>query len=103
VKHPAQFRLSYRLATVPGEAAERIAQEIVASLRQAEALHPGWPDDPMQGACIVAEESGEMCNAATEMVFRNATPHQLRLEALQTAAVCMRMVRWCDEQIKAAP
>jgi hypothetical protein len=36
-----------------------LIDEILAEVKRAETLHPHWPPDPIHGAAIVSEESGE--------------------------------------------
>jgi hypothetical protein len=41
-----------------------IILEVRAEVKRAETLHPHWPPDPIHGAAIVSEESGEAIRAA---------------------------------------
>jgi hypothetical protein len=98
MKHPTTFRDAWR-ETPPLTRAEieEIVDGICCELQDAEVKHPGWPDDPMQQACIIAEEAGEVARAATEMVYRDLTPDQYETELRQTAAVCIRALSWIRE------
>lgn len=71
---------------------EEILDLIVAELKSAEAKHPGWPTDPIHGAAIVAEESGELVQAAIDYVYTNGEEGRMVAEAVQTAAMGIRFL-----------
>ena len=74
---------------------EAALRAMFQELTKAEAKFPGWPDDPVHGACIVAEETGEMCQAALDYYYGRAKSlRKLRKEAAQTAAMGLRMLFW---------
>lgn len=98
MKHPITFRDAWRETPKVNMAEFQTACDgILLELRRAEKKHPGWPDDPMQQACIIAEEAGEVACSATEMVYRDLTPDQYETELRQTAAVCIRALAWIRE------
>lgn len=67
---------------------------IFGELRLAEEKFPGWPDDVVHGAAIMAEESGEAVQAALDHYYRpNSTSlDQLKVELSQTGAMALRML-----------
>lgn len=65
---------------------------VIAELRRAEAKHPGWPEDLMQGVAIVAEEALEVVQAAAETAYRGGGLEALRIETAQLAAMAIRFL-----------
>ena len=67
--------------------------DIFTELRKAEAEFPGWPDDVVHGSAIVAEEAGELVQAALDRFYgRCDTDNDIRTEAVQTAAMAIRFL-----------
>lgn len=66
--------------------------EILAELDRAVKVHPHWPDDIIHGAAIVGEESGELIRAAINKVYEGGDIEEVRKEAIQTAATCIRLL-----------
>lgn len=83
--------------SVGSETLKSIFSDFVVSLRRAEAKHPCWSNDPMQQACIIAEEAGEICKAACDMVHKEQTLVEFGEEVRHTAAVCIRALAWVYE------
>lgn len=79
---------------------EEIAMKrIIDELRKAEEKFPGWPIDILHGACIVAEESGEMIKAAIDYYYGRGDQEQLRIEIAQTGAMAIRfLLRMLDSK-----
>lgn len=73
---------------------EEAFDRIMVELHKAEAKFPGWPDDVVHGAAIMAEESGEAVQAALDHYYRphTGTIMQLQHELAQTGAMCIRML-----------
>jgi len=71
---------------------EEAIAEVFSALKRAEELHPGWPMDPIHAAGIVAEEAGELVQAAIDMVYSNRQPKDMALEAAQVAAMGIRFL-----------
>ena len=63
---------------------------IIAEHYRAECLHPDWPADIIHAVAIVAEESGEAVRAALQYVYEDGSLEDLRVELVQTAAMCIR-------------
>lgn len=77
-------------STMSEEAAfEVIRQE----LRKAQSKHPEWPASPTHAAAIVCEESGELIREALHLEHEGIGDEDRYLkEAIQTAAVCVRLL-----------
>jgi len=74
----------------------RIYALIDDELDRAIAQHPDWPNDLIHGAAIVAEEAGELVQAALQTVYDcidlEADYERMRKEAIQTAAMAVRFL-----------
>lgn len=64
----------------------------VLELNGAIEKHPNWPEDKVHAAAIVAEESGELIQAALQYQFEKGQYYQMHREATQTAAMCFRFL-----------
>jgi hypothetical protein len=78
---------------------ERAIQLIIAELEDARSKHPQWPQDVVHQAAIVSEESGELIRAALQFEYESTRVDEvdeaaanMDLEAIQTAAMCIRML-----------
>ena len=76
-----------------------ILSEIAAEVERATRKFPRWPTDPIHAAAVIAEECGELQKATLEAVYE---PHKgsrpnIRTEAVQTAAMCLRFIASMDE------
>lgn len=74
----------------------RLAFDLIAAeVKSASDKWPGWPDDAVHAATIIAEEAGELQKAVLERVYE---PHKytpdsdIQTEAIQTAAMCIRFL-----------
>lgn len=87
---------------------EFIITEILNELKRAKEKHPRWPVHIVSRAAIVAEEAGELIQAALKYkyekppgevpTFYGVTPRdrqilKLKNEAIQTAAMCIRFLQ----------
>ena len=72
---------------------KNIINEIVRTLESAEQQHPIFPDDLIHKVAIMTEESGEAMRAALNFVYVNGTKEELVTELLQTAAMCVRILK----------
>ena len=72
---------------------EQAILEIRRELKRAEAKHPYWPKDFVHAAAIVNEESGELIRAAIQLHYEGGQLEDLRKEAIQTAATCIRLLK----------
>ena len=69
-----------------------IIDAICHEIKQAKKQHPVWPTDKIHAAAIVAEESGELVRATLNHVYENAPERDIKKEAIQTAATCIRLL-----------
>lgn len=75
----------------------------VLELARAERLYPEWPADPVHMVSIMAEEAGEAVRAANNLKWghhKGTTEEaeaKLRTELIQTAAMCLRMLKHMPE------
>ena len=82
------------MTTGPGGGTGTRAVELIfAELRKAEAKFPGWPDDPIHGAGILCEESGEAMQAALDYYYgRTTDTDRLKKEVAQAGAMAIRLL-----------
>lgn len=77
---------------------EDAVHEIISECERAFQLYPLWPVDPIHAAAIVAEESGELVQAALDHTYsalnhkNGNTLYRCRQEAIQTAAMAVRFL-----------
>jgi len=73
----------------PGlEALDAICRE----LEKATAKFPTWPARGIDAAAIVAEESGELQQAALQATYEGGSVEAVRKEAIQTAAMAIQFL-----------
>lgn len=66
---------------------------ILAEVQRAQQKHPTWPSgDTLHAAAIVSEESGELMRAAVQHRGEGGSLEACDLEAIQTAATCIRFL-----------
>ena len=69
-----------------------VISTIFAELQKAELKFPGWPDDIVHGAAIIAEESGEVIKAALDYYYSRGDVAKLIKETAQTGAMAIRLL-----------
>ena len=72
--------------------------EIEAEVEHAVTKFPTWPTDPLHALAVLGEEFGELTKAMLQLVYE---PHKsskadVRMEAIQTAAMALRLFRSLD-------
>ncbi|MEM0967648.1 MAG: hypothetical protein AAGJ81_15985 [Verrucomicrobiota bacterium] len=72
--------------------------EVLSEVERATAKFPTWPTDPLHALAVLGEEFGELTK---EMVQLTYEPHktnkaEVRAEAIQTAAMALRLVMSLD-------
>lgn len=67
-------------------------QHILTELDRAKAKWPGWPTDPIHAASVLAEECGELIQAANDFCYSNGDPERMREEAVQVGAMALRFL-----------
>lgn len=65
---------------------------IVVEMKTAKDKHPNWPNDIIHAGAIVSEESGEMIRACLQHKYEGGHFSEIRKEAIQTAATCIRLL-----------
>ncbi len=72
-----------------------VLRAVLDELDRAEQLWQKWPADPIHQAAIVAEEAGELVQAALqfEYDYEKGTLDEIRKEATQTAAMAIRLLK----------
>jgi hypothetical protein len=70
-----------------------ITENILTELKRAEVKFPFWPTDVIYAAAIVNEESGELIRAALQLKYENGNISELKKEAIQCAAMCIRFLK----------
>ena len=68
-------------------------EAIEAEVERATAKHSRWPADPIHAAAIVAEEAGELVKASLDHVYHGERGSDMDMEAIHTAATCIRFLR----------
>lgn len=77
---------------------KKILHEIIEEYFSAKDKFPAWPADKIHAAAVVAEECGELVKAAVDHEYPECrkdgrdTVDQMRREAIQTAAMCIRFL-----------
>jgi len=72
--------------------ASRIEGAIWQEFNRAAQQHPGWPEDLVHQAAIVAEEAGELVQAALDATYHGGSRERMQQEALQVAAMAVRLL-----------
>lgn len=72
-----------------------VAGEIEHAMRK----FPTWPTDPLHAVAVLGEEFGELTKAALQLTYEphKASVADVRMEAIQTAAMALRFVMSLDQ------
>ena len=78
---------------------ESVTADVLVEVARATKKFPTWPTDPLHALAVLGEEFGELTK---EMVQFTYEPHKtnrekIREEAIQTAAMAMRLVKSLDD------
>lgn len=65
---------------------------IVEELEEATEAWPDWPTDPVHAAAVIAEEAGELVQAALQFCYQEADREPMGLEAMQVGAMAIRFL-----------
>jgi hypothetical protein len=81
------------------ELIEKKDQEIYDEMERAVVKFPLWPTDPLHAVAVIGEELGELNRAILQVIYEpgKATVDDVRMEAIQTAAMAIRFVRSLDK------
>lgn len=82
----------------------KVIADAVETLAASCRKHPSWPTDPLHASAVVSEESGELTRATLIAVYEtpkapgamDKAKADMRKEALQTIATCMRFILAID-------
>lgn len=60
---------------------------------------PTWPTDPLHALAVLGEEYGELNKAMLQLVYEpyKTSPSEVRKEAIQTAAMAIRLLCSLDK------
>ncbi len=80
------------------ELAGPVLDDILAELERATNKFPTWPTDPLHALAVLSEEYGELSKAMLQLVYEPhmTTTHEARKEAIQAAAMVLRMILSLD-------
>ena len=75
-----------------------IIEEVKAELNRAMAKFPTWPTDPLHALAVLGEEFGELNKVILQLTYEpdKATAADVREEAIQTAAMALRLAMSLD-------
>ncbi len=75
-----------------------IIEAVKAELTRATAKFPTWPTDPLHALAVLGEEFGELTKAMLQLSYEpgKATVADVREEAIQTAAMALRLAMSLD-------
>lgn len=65
---------------------------ILQELHRAEEKYPWWPNDIIHACAVVNGEAGEMIHAARVYTYQGGSLESIREEAIQTAAMVVRLL-----------
>lgn len=71
-----------------------VDQLVQAELARAVAKFPNWPTDPLHALAVLGEEFGELTKAMLQHTYephKGVTAQDIRDEAIQTAAMALRL------------
>jgi len=68
----------------------------VGELERTEKIHPAWPTDLVKASAILAEEAGETLRAANTFDETRSGKKEIITEAVQTAAMAIRLLKNID-------
>lgn len=72
------------------------------AIESAQRKFPHWPDDMVHGAAIVAEESGELTQAALNHYYHKKDESHIYIEATHTACTAIRTLVFLARKIRGA-
>ena len=71
----------------------QVLKDVSEELSRATAKFPTWPTDPFHALAVLGEEFGELTKAVLQHTYepnKNVTQVDIRIEAIQTAAMALR-------------
>lgn len=75
-----------------------VIEQITAEVARATVKFPTWPTDPLHALAVLGEEYGELTKAMLQLTYEphKTTPEEVRTEAIQTAAMALRLAMSLD-------
>lgn len=75
-----------------------VLKQIVAEVDRATQKFPTWPTDPLHALAVLGEEYGELNKAMLQLIYEphKTSSEDVRIEAIQTAAMALRLVLSLD-------
>lgn len=73
---------------------DQVLAQVLAELNRATAKFPTWPTDPLHALAVLGEEFGELTKAMLQFTYephKKVTRQDIRSEAIQTAAMALRL------------
>lgn len=81
-----------------------IISDIMEEVTKASFKFPQWPVDMIHAAAIVAEEAGELSQAALQCTYEGAESDNAEKEAIQTACTAIRfLIAYRSEHYQTVP
>lgn len=77
-----------------------LTQEVLNEVARAKLKFPLWPTDPLHALAVLGEEYGELIKAMLQYTYepeKKVTLEDIKSEAIQTAAMALRIVQSLDE------
>lgn len=76
-----------------------VVADILVELDKATTKFPNWPIDPLHAASVIGEENGELIRAILQAIYEpdRSNIDDVRKEAIQTAAMCIRFLMNLDK------
>src|SRR5690348_16065697 len=76
----------------------QVLDEVKAELERATMKFPTWPTDPLHALAVLGEEYGELNKAMLQLTYEphKSTAEDVRTEAIQTAAMALRLAMSLD-------
>lgn len=76
-----------------------VIEQITAEVARATVKFPTWPTDPLHALAVLGEEFGELTKAMLQHTYephKGVTQQDIREEAIQTAAMALRLAMSLD-------
>lgn len=75
-----------------------VLEQITSEVERATVKFPTWPTDPLHALAVLGEEYGELTKAMLQLTYEphKTTPEEVRSEAIQTAAMALRLAMSLD-------
>lgn len=75
-----------------------VIEQITAEVARATVKFPTWPTDPLHALAVLGEEYGELTKAMLQLTYEphKTTLEEVRTEAIQTAAMALRLAMSLD-------